>query len=149
VPSSPRRAPVYFRLHHPTRAAGSGGDTGSLCLALYGIMFIELCFNFMSVFYVFLPSCGQSLSICLASSSSFAILSQAGLLEIPTTNLGSLGYFLAWGPVLTNNCSSEKLMLNGGSRVCNLLSLVLYPKHVYFASLTLTAEFWGPDGACP
>jgi hypothetical protein len=32
-----------------------------------------------------------------------------------------------------------------------LLSLVLYPKCVYFASLTLTltAEYWGTDGACP
>jgi hypothetical protein len=32
-------------------------------------------------------------------------------------------------------------MLNGGSRVCNLFSLVLYPKSVYFASLTLTIEY--------
>jgi hypothetical protein len=37
-----------------------------------------------------------------------------------------------------NGRSSEKLMLNEGSRV---LSLVLYPKHVYFASLMLTAEY--------
>jgi hypothetical protein len=36
-------------------------------------------------------------------------------------------------------------MLNGGrgSRVCSLLSLVLYPKRVYFASLMLTAKYWG------
>jgi hypothetical protein len=36
-------------------------------------------------------------------------------------------------------------MLNGGggSRVCSLLSLVLYPKRVYFAFLMLTAEYWG------
>jgi hypothetical protein len=27
--------------------------------------------------------------------------------------------------------------------VCSLLSLILYPKHVYFGSLTLTAEYWG------
>jgi hypothetical protein len=26
--------------------------------------------------------------------------------------------------------------------VCNLLSLVLYPKCVYFAYLMLTAEYW-------
>jgi hypothetical protein len=88
-------------------------------------MFIELCFNFISVFYIFLPSCGQSLSLCHASSSSCAILSHAGLLRVPATNLGSLDYFLAWGPVLPNDCSSKKLMLNEGSRVCNLLSLVL------------------------
>jgi hypothetical protein len=50
---------------------------------------------------------------------------------------------------LLNGCSSEKLMLNGGSRVRNLLSWVLYPKRVYFTSLTLIAEYWGPDEACP
>jgi hypothetical protein len=42
-------------IHHPTRAAGSGGTTGSLCLILYAIIFIELCFNFMSVFHMFIP----------------------------------------------------------------------------------------------
>jgi hypothetical protein len=30
------------------------------------------------------------------------------------TYLGSIGYFLAQGPVLSNGSSSEKLMLNGG-----------------------------------
>jgi hypothetical protein len=64
-----------------------------------------------------------------------------GLLDVPVTNLESLSYFLAWGPVLSNDCSLEKLMLNGDSRVCNLLSLVLYPKRVYFVSLTLIAEY--------
>jgi hypothetical protein len=47
--------------------------------------------------------------------------------------------------VLLNDCSSEKLMLNeggGGFRVCSLLSLVMYLKCVYFASLTLTVEYW-------
>jgi hypothetical protein len=29
-----------------------------------------------------------------------------------------------------------------GSTVCNLLSPVLYPKHVYFDSLTLTTQYW-------
>jgi hypothetical protein len=61
------------------------------------------------------PSCGQLLSPCLTSGSSCAILSQAGLLEVPATYLGSFGYFLARGPVLLNGCSSEKLMLTGGS----------------------------------
>jgi hypothetical protein len=42
---------------------------------------------------------------------------------------------------LPNGCSLEKLMLNGDSRVCNLLSLVLYPKRVYFVSLMLIAEY--------
>jgi hypothetical protein len=44
----------------------------------------------------------------------YAILSQVGSLEVPATYLGSLGYFLARGPVLLNGCSSEKLMLDGG-----------------------------------
>jgi hypothetical protein len=63
------------------------------------------------------------------------------------TNLGSLCYFLAWSSVLPNGFSSKKLMLNGGFRVCILLSLVLYPKHVYFSSLTLTSEYEG-SGRC-
>jgi hypothetical protein len=112
-------------------------------------MFIELSFNFMSVFCVFLPSCGQSLSLCLASSSSCAILLQAGLLEVLATNMGFLGYFLAWGPVPPNGCSSKKLMLNEGSRVCSLLRLVLYPKRVYFTSLTLTVEYGGSERCMP
>jgi hypothetical protein len=57
--------------------------------------------------------------------------------------LGSLGYFLAWGPMLLNGCSSEKPMLMGVSIVCSLLSLVSYPKCVHFASLTLAVEYWG------
>jgi hypothetical protein len=58
------------------------------------------------------------------------------------TYLGSHGYFLAQGLVLPNGCSSEKVMLNGGgSKVYNLLSLVLYPKRVYFAFLMLTAKY--------
>jgi hypothetical protein len=143
VPLNPRQAPVYFRIHCPTRGASSSGTTCLLCLALYAIIFIELCFNFMSIFCVFLPSCHQSLFLCPASCLSCATLSQAGLLEVPATNLGSLGYFLAWGPVLLNGYSLEKIMLNGGSRVCSLLSLVPYPQHVYFASKTLTIEYWG------
>jgi hypothetical protein len=65
------------------------------------------------------------------------------------TYLRSLGYFLAWGPELSNGCSLEKLMLYGGSRVCSLLSLILYPKHVYFSSLTLTVEYWGSGRRMP
>jgi hypothetical protein len=76
-------------------------------------------------------------------------VSQAGLLEVPATYLGSLGYFLARSLVLPNGCSSKKLMLNGRSRVCSLLSLVLYPKRVYFASLTLTVEYWGSGQRMP
>jgi hypothetical protein len=87
------------------------------------------------------PLCGQLLFPRLATSSNCAILSQAGLFEVPATYLGSLAYFLARDLMLPNGYSLKKLMLNGGSRVCNMLSLVLYPKHVYLASLTLTAEY--------
>jgi hypothetical protein len=58
-------------------------------------------------------SCGQLLSLCLASSSSCAILSRAGLLKVHVTYLGSYGYFLVRGSVLLNVCSSKKLMLTG------------------------------------
>jgi hypothetical protein len=79
--------------------------------------------------------------LCLASSSSYALLSQTSLLEVPMTYLGSLGYYLARGLMLLNDYSSKKLMLYGVSRVCSLLSLVLYPKLVHFASLMLIAEY--------
>jgi hypothetical protein len=65
------------------------------------------------------------------------------------TYLGSLGYFLARGSVLLYGCSSEKLMLNRGSRVCSLLSLVLYPMCVYFAPLMMIAEYWGSGRHMP
>jgi hypothetical protein len=132
---------VSIIIHRPTPGASSRDTKCSLCLALYAIMFIELCFNFMPVFYIFLPSRGRSLSFCPASSSSCTILSHGGLIEVHTTNLGSFSYFLARGPLLLNGCPSKKLILNGGSRVCSLLRLVMYPKRVYFASLTLTTEY--------
>jgi hypothetical protein len=69
-------------------------------------------------FYVYFlhvyPLCGQLLFTCLTSSLSCAILSQAGLLEVPVTYLWSFGYFLIRDPVLLNDYSMEKLMLNGG-----------------------------------
>jgi hypothetical protein len=63
---------------------------------------------------------GTTSSLCLALLSC-AILSQVGLLEVPVTYLESLSYFLAQGPVLLNDCSSKKLMLNRGFRVCSSL----------------------------
>jgi hypothetical protein len=36
----------------------------------------------------------------LASCLDYAMLSPVGLLEVPMTYLGPLGYFPAWGPVL-------------------------------------------------
>jgi hypothetical protein len=45
----------FTTIHHPTQRESSGGATCSLCLALYATMFIELCFNFMSIFTYFYP----------------------------------------------------------------------------------------------
>jgi hypothetical protein len=66
-----------------------------------------------------------------------------GLFEVPVTYLGSLSFFLFWGPVLPNGRSSKRLLLIGGSGVCSLLSLVLYPKCAHSASQTLPANYLG------
>jgi hypothetical protein len=113
VSSNPRRAPVYFRFHYRTRRVGSEGAMCSLCLTRFAFMFIKLCFNFMFVLRIY-PSCGQLPFSCLAFSSSSAILSHAGLVEVPASYQGSLGYFLAQSLLLLNGCSSERLMLMGG-----------------------------------
>jgi hypothetical protein len=74
--------------------------------------------------------------------SELCILVAGGFVEVPMTYLGSLGYFPAWGLVLPNGRSSKRLLLmRRGSGVCNLLSLVLYPKHAHFASWTLPANY--------
>jgi hypothetical protein len=112
VSSNLRRALVYFRLRHPARGTSSGGTTCLLCLALYVIMFIELCSNFMSLFtYLFLtwsvafsPSCFLS-ELCNLVTDGLAW----GIYILP----GSLGYFYAWGPVLPNGCPLKKLMRRG------------------------------------
>jgi hypothetical protein len=57
-----------------------------------------------------------------------------GLLEVPVTNLGSLGYFLTLGSVLPNGCSSEKLMLNGGPE-CAACLASSYTLSVYILPL--------------
>jgi hypothetical protein len=80
--------------------------------------------NYVSILCLFLriyPSCGQLFSY-LTSSLSCVILSQAGLLEVPTTYLGSLGYFLVQGPMLLNDCSSKMIMLNGGTECATCLA---------------------------
>jgi hypothetical protein len=66
--------------------------------------------------------------------------SWAGLLAVPASYLGHLVIFSVWDPVLLNGCPLEKLMLMG-SKVYNLLSLVAYPKCVYFASLKPSAAY--------
>jgi hypothetical protein len=111
--SNPRRAPIYFRFHRPTRGTGSGGATSSLCLALYVIMFIKLCFNFMSLFAYLSLMWSDTFSL---SHLWFMLcnLVAGGLLEVPAIYLGSLSYFPTRGPVLPNGCPSKKLMLMGG-----------------------------------
>jgi hypothetical protein len=105
-------------------------------------MFIELCFKFVSIFYMFIP---HVVSYFFSFSPLVQVVQSCHslvYLRYILTYLGSIGYFLAQDPVLPNDCSLKKLMLNRESRVCSLLSLIMYPKHVYFASLTLTAEYW-------
>jgi hypothetical protein len=34
---------------------------------------------------------------------------------------------------------------NGRSKLHSMLSLVMYPKHMSFAFLTLQARYWGPE----
>jgi hypothetical protein len=50
----------------------------------------------------------------LASCPSYATLSQTGLLEVPVTYRGSLGYFPAWGLMLLDGHPLERLLLMGG-----------------------------------
>jgi hypothetical protein len=105
---------IYFRFHRPTRGVSSGGTTCSLCLVQYAIMFIELCFNFMSVF----AHLSFMRSITLFPISPLVRVVQSyhctGLLEVPAPYLGCVGYFLARGLLLLNGYSSERLMLMGG-----------------------------------
>jgi hypothetical protein len=56
------------------------------------------------------------------SNSSCAILSRVNPLEVPVTYLGSLGYYLAQGPMLLNGCTSKKLMLYGGLECATYLA---------------------------
>jgi hypothetical protein len=55
--------------------------------------------------------------------------------------LGSLDYFLAWGSHVAEWQLLGKDKANGGTGVCNLLSLVMYPKRTHFTSLTLSAKY--------
>jgi hypothetical protein len=58
-------------------------------------MFIELCFNFMSVFAHLCLLVVRYLFPCLTFSSSCAMLPHpAGLLVVPAAYLGPIGYFL-------------------------------------------------------
>jgi hypothetical protein len=106
--ASPREQP--FKLHHGVQIRINNHSLPRhVCNYVHRIV-LQFYVYFLHVY----PSCGQLLFPCLATSSTCAILSQAGLLEVPTTYMVSLGYFLARGPVLPNDCSLKKVMLNRG-----------------------------------
>jgi hypothetical protein len=111
-------------------------------LALYAIMFINYA-SVLCMFLHFLTITWSAAFPCLTTSLRCGILSQAGLLEVPVTLSGFPWLFLCSGSGVAEWLLHGMVMLNGWSRVCSLLSLVLYPKRVCFASLTLTAEYWG------
>jgi hypothetical protein len=104
-------------LHHVSPPQPSGGlwrrhdfiMPRPICNYFYRIV-LQFYVSFLHIY----PSCDRLLFLCITSSSSCAILSQAGLLKVPATYLGSIGYFLTRGPVLSNGCSMEKIMLHGG-----------------------------------
>jgi hypothetical protein len=73
----------------------------------------RIVFQFYVYFYAFTPHVVSYLFSCLAFSSSCAIPSHAGLLEVPVAYRGSLTYFLARSLLLLNDCSSKMLMLTG------------------------------------
>jgi hypothetical protein len=106
----------------------------------------KIVLQFYVCFCSFTPHVVSYLFFCLAFSSSCAILSQVGLLEVPTAYRGSLGYFFCSESAVAEWLLIGKAIANGRSRVCSLLSLVPYPKRVHFASITLTAKYWGSRG---
>jgi hypothetical protein len=69
----------------------------------------KIVLQFYVCFYAFIPHVVSYLFPCLAFSSSCAILSQTGLLEVLTVYQGSLGYFLVWSLLLLNGCSWESV----------------------------------------
>jgi hypothetical protein len=93
--------------------------------------------QFYVYFCIFLTLMWSVAFLCLTSVT----LSQADLLEVPESYLGSLGYFPTRGPVLPDGHPLAMLLLMGGSDMCSLLSLVLYPKHAHSTSRTLTADY--------
>jgi hypothetical protein len=68
-------------------------------------------------FYVYFAHLSLMWSVIFFHVSSFslsgAILSQAGLLEVPGAYQGSLGYFLAQSLLLLNGCSVDRQLTGG------------------------------------
>jgi hypothetical protein len=98
-------------------------------------------------FYVYscqlTPCVAASVFSCVVTSLRYAILSWVGSLEVHVLCLGACDLTLDWGPVLLNGRLWETTIANGRSKIHNLLSLVPYPKHVCFASLTPSAKYRG------
>jgi hypothetical protein len=69
---------------------------------VFTIVFIKLCFTFYVCFGIPLTLMWPIDFLCLAFCLSYAILLQAGLLKVPVTYQGSLGYFSAWGPMFSD-----------------------------------------------
>jgi hypothetical protein len=86
---------------------------------------------------------------CFATCPSCATLSQVGLFELPVTYMGFIGHFFCLGSRVAKWPPLRKSIANGGSGMCSLLSLILYPKHAHSTSLTLSADYWGPGCRTP
>jgi hypothetical protein len=82
----------------------------------------KIVLQFYIYFCAFISHVASYLFTCLAFSSSYAILSQAGLLEVRAAYWGSLSYFLARSLLLSNGCSSERLRLMGGPECASCLA---------------------------
>jgi hypothetical protein len=86
----------------------------SFSLTLFCNYVHKIMLQFYVCFCTFLTPMWYVAFVYLTSCSNYAILSQVGLLEVPMTYLGCLGYFPAWGPVLPDGRPLERLLLTGG-----------------------------------
>jgi hypothetical protein len=72
----------------------------SFSLALFCNYVHKIIIQFYVCFCIFLTFMWSVIFLYLASCLNYAILSQAGLLEVLVTYLGSLGYVPIWGLLL-------------------------------------------------
>jgi hypothetical protein len=131
VSSNPRWAPVYFRLCRPTWGASSGDTTCSLYLVLYAIMIHRIVLQFYVCFFVYFSPhvVGCFFSIPLLVRVVQPCRGRACLRYLRPTWVTWLFFYLG------------SHVADAGSKVCNLLSLVPYPKCADFASLKLSTEY--------